>query len=829
MTRRPNRTAFLITSAILFSALCTATPAKTIYVDGDTTGANNGTSWTDAYTFLQEALTNAERSEKPIEIHVAQGTYKPNEGLMAIPEFDWRTATFKLINGVTVRGAYAGVSEPDPNARDVSSYSTILSGDLNGNDIGVVDASDLINPYEPSRAENSFHVVTGSGTDNTAGLDGFIITAGNDARHLSVPGCRGGGMYNDHGSPTVTECTFRWNRGSGMANSESSPTLTDCTFSNNCGNGMHNTHSSPILTNCTFNGNDGGGMFNRESSNPTLTNCIFSGNHVRSFLEGGDGGGMYNRGSSPTLTDCTFSGNSASGGGGGMSNDGSTPILTNCTFSNNSAEFNGGGMSNSNSSPTLIDCAFSANVATGHIWSHDLETEPGDGGGMFNYESNPILANCTFSGNSAWKGGGMYNGASRPTLNNCTFSGNSAQSRLGAGIAGGMYNGASSPVLTNCTFAQNSAKNGNALVCDSHEQKYPSNVELVNCILWDDGDEIRNNDGSTIKITYSNIQGGFSGKGNIDADPLFANTGCWIDIDNPNTVVEPDDPHAVLVDGDYHMKSETGRWDPVSGSWIKDDVTSPCIDAGDPDSDLDGEIWPHGGRINLGAYGGTRQASMSTQPQSMSLPYILYIYDRKVEAAESFESLLNDYGCATTLIGLGEAATVVLDPYDLIIVGNDTGFTSHWGDAESVAAIEASGRPVVAIGEGGYAFLGQLGLSIGWPNGAHGNDDSISVIDPDSSHFNIPYLIDIPEDKTLRLYTETEHVGLYLWPVVPETVTALGGKVDSVTYYPLALEHDRYLLCGFAAPPENMTEVGKDLFANIVIRAANTAWETGAQ
>ena len=75
----------------------------------------------------------------------------------------------------------------------------------------------------------------------------------------------------------------------------------------------------------------------------------------------------------------------------------------------------------------------------------------------------------------------------------------------------------------------------------------------------------------------------------INADPLFA------------------DPES----GDYHLKSQTGRWDPNSESWIVDDVTSPCIDSGDPNSPMSSEPFPNGGIINMGAYGGTAEASKS--------------------------------------------------------------------------------------------------------------------------------------------------------------------------------------------------------------------------
>ena len=80
-----------------------------------------------------------------------------------------RFATFELKNGVAIKAGYAGFGEPDPNARDTEVYETFLSGDLLGN-----DGTDFANNYE-----NSYHVVTGSGTNDTAVLDGFIITAGN--------------------------------------------------------------------------------------------------------------------------------------------------------------------------------------------------------------------------------------------------------------------------------------------------------------------------------------------------------------------------------------------------------------------------------------------------------------------------------------------------------------------------------------------------------------------------------------------------------------------------------------------------------------------------
>jgi hypothetical protein len=107
-------------------------------------------------------------------------------------------------------------------------------------------------------------------------------------------------------------------------------------------------------------------------------------------------------------------------------------------------------------------------------------------------------------------------------------------------------------------------------------------------------------------ITYSNIGGGWPGEGNIDADPCFADPGYW---DSNGT---PDDANDDLwVNGDYHLKSEAGRWDPLSASWVNDDVTSPCIDAGNPTIPIGPEPFPNGAIINMGAYGGTTEASKS--------------------------------------------------------------------------------------------------------------------------------------------------------------------------------------------------------------------------
>jgi hypothetical protein len=327
----------------------------TYYVDADATGANNGSSWDDAYNDLQDALAVVLTGD---EIHVAQGLYKPagyipppppppplladsTDQYPAATAVD-RTATFRLKNGVVIKGGYAGAGEPDPNARDIDANKTILSGDLAGN-----DEPNFVN-YE----ENSYHVVTGSNCDSTAILDGFTITAGNASNYptFSV----GGGMHNTQSSPTVTNCTFTQNTAhyaGAMSNQDgSSPIVTDCTFTDNYapgggGGAIFYWHSGGSLTNCSFRNNSGrhGGAARIYASNVTITNCLFADN----YSSGGEGGGgVYLGHCTAFFMLCTLSRNAADGSGGGIFNrdDSSNFTLQNCVLWNNS---DSGGMDES--------------------------------------------------------------------------------------------------------------------------------------------------------------------------------------------------------------------------------------------------------------------------------------------------------------------------------------------------------------------------------------------------------------------------------------------------------------------------------------------------
>ena len=587
----------MLAAVFLALGISSVASAKVIYVDDDATGTYDGANWENAYNFLQDALMMASSGD---EIRVAQGIYKPDRFILSDRPSRGREETYQLINGVTLKGGYAGFGMPDPNARDTELYESILSGDLGGNDVHVTDPCDL--PDEPTRAENSYHVVTGSGTDATAMLDGFAITGGNDDRYLCpIPELAeecmqvgsGGGMYNIGGSPTVRNCTFEGNSafksgihgppafGGGMYNYlGSNPRVVNCTFRGNfsgMGGGLYNGNSTPIVENCTFAANGasdmGAGMVNSGSS-PTLTNCTFSVN------TGGNGGGVgdYSN-ANPVLTNCVFNGNTVEHRGGGMVNDyNCNPALTDCLFTGNSA-VEGGAICNLwDSSPTLIGCTFRQNSGS-------------RGGAISTQKGAPLLSGCLFVENSASNGGALYydsySGTIRATVTNSAFAGNSA---TGSGGASYCYAGQNSELtFMNCSFSGNSAAAGGAVY--NRQRGQPSlAVKILRCILWGDApDEIQNEDGPNVSVTYSDVQGDWSGKGNINSDPCFA------------------DP----ANGDCHVKSQAGRWDPNSQTWVQDDVTSPCIDAGEPMAPIGHEPFPNGGIVNVGAYGGTAEASKS--------------------------------------------------------------------------------------------------------------------------------------------------------------------------------------------------------------------------
>jgi len=218
-------------------------------------------------------------------------------------------------------------------------------------------------------------------------------------------------------------------------------------------------------------------------------------------------------------------------------------------------------------------------------------------------------SNGTFTGFIVMQGRDPSAGAilcdnSSPTIANCLIVGNRSTDPDGATIC--CID--SQAVLTNCTIADNyNGPQGAALVL------VDSDVTVTNSILWGNSPrEILIKGQSDPLIRYCDVQGWWPDYGNLSSDPLFARRGSWVSAGTPQEPLSPASNQAVWRTGDYHLKSQAGRWEADGRTWVQDAVSSPCIDGGDPSSPVGAEPAPNGDILNLGAYGGTTQASKTS-------------------------------------------------------------------------------------------------------------------------------------------------------------------------------------------------------------------------
>ena len=204
-----------------------------------------------------------------------------------------------------------------------------------------------------------------------------------------------------------------------------------------------------------------------------------------------------------------------------------------------------------------------------------------------------------------------------PTIAHCLVVGNHTSDVNGAAV----YCENSRALLTNCTIADNRGGSAGAGI-----YAMDSEITLSNSILWNNAPvELLVEGTGQASIRHCDIAGGWFGTGNFNFDPLFARAGSWVGSNDPNAVSGSAGPATVWVEGDYHLQSQAGRWDPDAGrwdpdagrwdpdagGWIQDPVTSFCIDAGDANRPAGDEPSPNGGLVNIGAYGGTVGASKS--------------------------------------------------------------------------------------------------------------------------------------------------------------------------------------------------------------------------
>lgn len=485
---------------------------------------------------------------------------------------------------INVKGKNITLTSTEPNDPDVVA-ATVIHGD------------------------GAASVVTFSGTEESmCKLCGFTIKGG-----CAIEPAHGGGIQGNGTSARITNChiteNMAYRKGGGLFDCDGS--ITNCRVTHNSLTSLATTEGAGLnscdgpITNCTIAHNtSAGGMYGSGvggalyNCHGPITNCTITSN-----LSGGNGGGLYD--CDGPISNCTIADNKAkhdmiqSRGAGLYRCDG--PIA-NCAISNNLAWESGGGIYGCNGS--IRNSTINGNKA--HAFY---------AGGLARCKS---IITCIISGNSSDRDAGGLSECD--SIHNCIISNNVA-----AGNGAGVHNCGE---LINCTIASNRTNgNGGGIYCQG-------STTVSNCILWGNsaskGDEISLDTyvvcgivscfelPSTMTVGYTNIQGRATRVylktdcnvqwelGNIDADPGFADTAYWDPNGTPEDANDDD-----WVDGDYHLKSEAGRWDPNTRQGVPDEVTSPCIDAADPMSPIGREPFPNGGIVNMGAYGGTAEASKS--------------------------------------------------------------------------------------------------------------------------------------------------------------------------------------------------------------------------
>ncbi|MDA8693260.1 hypothetical protein N9L92_04290 [Saprospiraceae bacterium] len=341
---------YLYSDFVLIDDVYNCPSDSVIYVDNDATGAGDGSSWTDAYTEIQEAIDHAGACPSVTSIFVSDGQYKPQKRTSLL---DKNSNTFRFNQDIKIYGGFAGgesslADRPMDNGRLIN--HTILNGDIDGNDTdedgdGLID--EIVRISIP-RNDNVYHVILVEGVSNSTEIDGFLVMGGFADENLSAENAAGGGLFNDGSdiasNPIIRNCIFRTN------------------LASTYGGGIYNNgNTAPYFENCEFLNNgsflEGGAVYNSAIVNgnatgylcaPTFFNCKFAGNDAYHSAA------MVNRKSSPKIVQCIFTGNRNYGpfSSGVIINDADTglneTIILNSTFSYNY--------------PNVMDCSGSVSV-----------------------------------------------------------------------------------------------------------------------------------------------------------------------------------------------------------------------------------------------------------------------------------------------------------------------------------------------------------------------------------------------------------------------------------------------------------------------------------
>jgi len=513
-----------------------------IYVDEDANGFNNGTSWDDAYNYLQDAFTGARNSGATvIAIWVAAGTYKPvwDTG----DDNSYKNESFELVENVGVFGHFGGVGtyETSTSQRNFADANneTILEGQ-----IGQI-ISDAV-----------YDIITADGIGDAI-VDGFTIQGS----------YFGSGIFLNSSDVSIVNCILKNNYYYGIeCYNFSYPDIHNCTFIDNSTYGLYAYLSCrPEVSNCVFDGNDttSEGIHMLTNTNMLVDDCVFK-DHTSK--------GIYGSGGKLTVTDSNFENNNSYGLG--LSNVMDLTI-TNCsiwgsnygiyasycnplTITNCSIKSSNHGIHASYCNPlTITNCSIKSSNYGIHAQQSGLTVDHSviahsTRNGLYMENGCILTLKHSVVRHSGEHGINLNNNVETTIKNNWIHNNGTDQyASDGAGVYSGNHTSETLLVRNNTIYRNRTYG------IESSEQGADPNV--LNCIVYgNDSNDFYRENGTFDTVNYCSLQHSHAGTGNITGDPGFRN---------------PDDPN------DLHL----GK-------------TSKCIDAGDPEfipdpneTDIDGE------------------------------------------------------------------------------------------------------------------------------------------------------------------------------------------------------------------------------------------------
>lgn len=478
-----------LASALLVAALCTGAHAGTIvYVDDDASPGGDGQSWNTAFRYLQDGLAVAVAGD---EIRVGQGIYRPDQSEYGNASQLDRGASFHLQLGIRLMGGFAGYVASNPDDRDPQLYLSTLSGDLMQDD----------GPNFTHYDDNSYTVLSSVDTDESTHLNGFVISGGNADIGVNDPDhperFRGGGLWLRNAPIQMSHCVIEMNSaslGGGIyAHLGEAPSISFCRF-------LHNRATAA---------NGGGGLYFIDFLAVSVSDCDFWRNHA---TEGAGGGLRAFRVEHCKVRRCSFSDNSAFRSAGVSLGDAihdpqmKTAELFECRIVNNSAELFAGAATITANFKELRSCQIVGNTSVtmaSLLLGHEEVVDA--------YQT--VIVNSVIADNVANSIGAGIVVPNFTHIANCVVSGNSASGDCPAICV------TAGSIIANTTVINNVGTG-----IQAYGPAKPG-VTATNCIVYGNTTSIEIEGDGVIEVSHSNIQGGWEGVGNIDADPMFVQPG----------------------------------------------------------------------------------------------------------------------------------------------------------------------------------------------------------------------------------------------------------------------------------------------------------------